>query len=282
MLTFLRVFQEQTYTTTNQLAVTAVLLENIIFHVGEDYLLNHIELCMVNSVDNLKNGPPAIASLQASSYFASIIDNVLHTSLDQINNISYDWMFVDFDGDLLLFINVLKIFFTSLLQFYKFPIMVECFKRHHLNGHLIDKAMMLPKQITSMATASVVLDAAVTESRDVVRIFAKFLLSIDCSNELWLHAMQRLAEGFEANMLVELLDDICKKYVSLTFVSVIISISCTTFMLYALRITQKYLNKIEKNQKLNSILSTVFFLFSELICISSRSCRIGMLTKSMP
>lgn len=221
LLTFIRAFQEQACATTNQLAVATILLENIIFHVGEDYLLNHIELCMAASiVDNRRDGSPVtdantIHPLQPSAYFASNIHNAITISLERINNIGHNELASGCDADLQLFMSVLKLFFTSLLQFHQFSITAERFKRHHLNANLIDKAMTLPKQITDMATVSAVLVMAEAESRNVVRIFAKFLLSIDCSGEIWLQAIERVAEGFDRKMLTELLADVCNKYVSL-------------------------------------------------------------------
>lgn len=217
--------------TANQLAVATILLENIIFRVGvgEDYLLKHMALWMAYIADNRTDdsqmvnrnesaeiASAAVATTAADSAELYLVGSVYDTLsgcflLSSANNPSN----ANVDADVLLFMNILKLFLTSLLHFHKFPILVECFKRNHLNGYLIDGALAWPSKIVATVTASDVLLAAEYESHHVLRIFNQFLMHMGCGKELWFNGIERVAETVDAQLLMEILAEMLRKYVSL-------------------------------------------------------------------
>lgn len=222
--------------TAIQLAVATILLENTIFRTNEDYLLNHIAICMGSGVANHKDssiGSPAIAAFavcpsdttpnttKAADHLATTIADTLDScfQLQFTDNASLSgFRFDGIDADALLFMNALNLFCTGLLHFHKYTIAVENFKRIHLNRHLIDKAIAMPQQIASTATASPILLMAAAESRNVIHMLNKFLLSIDCSKMLWLQGMHKLTTtAFDAQMVNEMLMKLCGKYVSFVY-----------------------------------------------------------------
>lgn len=216
---------QQASITTDQLAVATVILENVIFLTGEDYLLNHIKLWMTSNAENLIDGnqTDVVAANEtmadSPTYVAGAINSALHRCLcighDRSGNSLEN---PRSNAEILLLMDLLKLFFGVLLHFHKLPITMECFKRNYLNKHLIGKAVALPKQILLMSTVSDVLIEAETEIRSVVHVFNNFLLSIDCEREMWLAGIECLAE-YRCNhqLLAELLAGLCGKYVSSIF-----------------------------------------------------------------
>lgn len=179
---------------------------------------------MVNDVDSHKDdsesaelATPISAAESAAIYLAKLICNALNGCflLASANNPSSTNIDIGcIDGDVILFMNVLKIFFTSLMHFHKFPILVERLKRNHFNGDLVDGALAWPTKIISTATVSDVLLAAEYESHCVLRIFNRFLLNIDCGKELWFDGIERAAERIDTPFLMDILNEILRKYVS--------------------------------------------------------------------
>lgn len=211
--------------------MATILLENIIFRVGvgEDYLLKHMALWMANIADNRTDDiqmvnrnesaempSAAMATTAADSAALYLVESVYNALsgcflLTSANaNIDVERI----DADVILFMNVLKLFLTSLLHFHKFPILVECFKRNHLNGYLIDGALAWPAKIVATVTVSDVLLAAEYESHPVLRIFNQFLMHMGCGKALWFNGIERIAETVDAQLLMEILTEMLRKYVS--------------------------------------------------------------------
>lgn len=205
---------------TTQLALAAILLENIIFRVDEGYLLRHVS-CVADdrkegNVTTATDAQPTTAPEHLATIVGSALNSCFHATIGEHPSTGDDCpLNITDDANALLFMNILKLFTTGLLQFHKYNAAVECFKRTHLNRLLIDSALDMPQRIATTATATPILLMAATVGRNVIHIFNQFLLSIDCGRMLWLRGMHKLTmTAFDIQTTTEILMELCTKYVS--------------------------------------------------------------------